>query len=141
MTRAFIIGCLAVVIASSALAESVVPTRAIRSNSIITADDITLVRDVTPGALSTLEQAIGQEARVTLYPGRAIQRADIGPAAVVTRNQVVSMVYYQGALKIVAEGRALGRAGIGERVRVMNIDSRSIVNGIVRDSNSVEVGR
>jgi len=141
MIRALIIVFLSGLTATAALAESVVPTRAIRSNSIISADDITLVRDAIPGALTALDQAIGQEARVTLYPGRAIQQADIGPAAVVTRNQVVSMVYYQGALKIVAEGRALGRAGIGERVRVMNIDSRSIVNGIVRDSNSVEVGR
>ena len=94
-----------------------------------------------PGGAVAIEDVIGLETRVALYPGQPIKLGDVGPAAVVVRNDAVTMVYAAGGLTIITEGRALDRAAIGERVRVMNLDSRTIVMGRVREDSSVEVGR
>ena len=51
------------------------------------------------------------------------------------------MTYARGGLTIVAEGRALGRAGLGERVRVLNLDSKAVVTGRVTGFGEVEVGQ
>jgi flagellar basal body P-ring formation protein FlgA len=51
------------------------------------------------------------------------------------------MIYTEGPLNIMAEGRALDRAGPGELVRVMNLSSRQVVTGLVRGSGMIEVGQ
>jgi flagella basal body P-ring formation protein FlgA len=130
----------AVLAAGAALAEVVVPVRAIRSQSVITAADLEIADDTVPGALTEIALAVGQEARVTLYPGRPILAGQVGAPALVERNQLVRMVYAAGGLSITAEGRALDRAGAGEMVRVMNLASRQIVTGAVATDGSIEVG-
>jgi flagellar basal body P-ring formation protein FlgA len=124
-----------------AQAQTVVATRVLRAQTVIAGDDVTLEGAATPGALAALEQAVGREARVTLYPGRPIRPDQLGTPAVVERNQIVRMIYTEGPLNIMAEGRALDRAGPGELVRVMNLSSRQVVTGLVRGSGMIEVGQ
>ncbi|MBA3326108.1 MAG: flagellar basal body P-ring formation protein FlgA [Rhodobacteraceae bacterium] len=131
---------LALLAAHPALASSVVPVRAIRAKTVVSAADVELVPEDAPGALAAIEEAVGLEARVTLYPGRPIHAAQLGPPAVVERNQLVRMVFLRGALAISAEGRTLDRGGVGERIRVMNLGSRQIVTGAIADDGSIEVG-
>lgn len=126
--------------AGAVLAQSVVPTRAIRSQSIITAADVGLSAAQHPGAVTRLEDVIGLEARVSLYPGRPISPGDVGAPAVIARNQIVTMIYDIGGLRITAEGRALDRAGLGDQIRIINTDSRLTVVGKVRNDGTVEVG-
>jgi flagellar basal body P-ring formation protein FlgA len=121
--------------------QTVVATRVLRAQTVIAGDDVTLDEAPTPGALAALEQAVGREARVTLYPGRPIRPDQLGTPAVVERNQIVRMIYTEGPLNIMAEGRALDRAGPGELVRVMNLSSRQVVTGLVRGSGMIEVGQ
>lgn len=127
--------------AAPALAASVTAVRPIRAQSVLMASDLELVDETTPGAISALEEAVGLEARVTLYPGRPILAAQLGPPALVERNQMVRMVFQSGPLSINAEGRTLDRGGAGERVRVMNLGSRQIVTGAVADDGSIRVGQ
>jgi flagella basal body P-ring formation protein FlgA len=128
-------------LAAAADAQSVTPVRAIRSHTLLAAEDLVLAEASVPGAVAAIAQAVGQEARVTLYPGRPILAAQIGAPALVERNQLVRMTYASGALRIATEGRALDRAGAGEPVRVMNLASRQIVTGAVAADGSIEVGR
>lgn len=144
MTRAGMItlGAAAVfLVATVAFAGSVVPTHPIRSQSIIAAGDVVLSDWVVPGAVTALAAAIGRETRVTLYPGRPVMEADLGAPAIIDRNQIVIMVYRAGGLQISTQGRALDRAGAGEHVRIINLDSRTTVTGVVRADGAVEVGR
>lgn len=120
--------------ATPAAADTLVAARTLPARTIIGADDI-LVRDVNvAGGLSDPMLAIGQEARVALYAGRPIRPGDIGPPAVVERNQIISLIYSHGGITISTEGRALDRAGPGEFVRVMNLTSRATVTARV-DAN------
>ncbi len=140
--RAFLVpACLALLAAAPASAASVQPVRPIRAMTVVVAADLEIAEAEVPGGIAEIEDAVGLEARVTLYPGRPILQAQLGPPALVERNQVVRMVFSRGALAIAAEGRALDRGGIGERIRVMNLSSKQIVTGAVRGDGSIEVGQ
>ncbi len=137
MPRALLLCLLA---AHPAFAASVAPVRPIRAQTTVSAADLELTGESLPGAVASIEAAVGREARVTLYPGRPILAEQLGPPAVVERNQVVRMSFVQGALAISAEGRALDRGGVGERIRVMNLASKQIVTGAVAPDGSIRVG-
>ena len=127
--------------ASGALADTLVAARTIPSHAIIGPEDVVL-KDVTiPGSLASPHQAIGQEARVVLYAGRPIRPKDIGPAAIIERNQIVMLVYRHGSLRIAVDARSLGRAGVGDFLRVMNLSSRTTVTGIVGADGNVTANR
>lgn len=124
---------------SPVAAETVVAARTIRAQTILTPEDLALIETDIPGMVRALSGAIGQEARVALYSGRPIGPADIGPAAIIERNQIVPLIYEHGGLVISAEGRALDRAGAGEMVRVINTTSRKTVFGHVAVDGSVHI--
>lgn len=123
----------------TALADIVVPTRTIRAKEVISAADLELKFTDMPGAVSDPAELIGFEARVALYPGRPVRAADVGPPAIVDRNDLVVLVFNRQPLSISTEGRALGRGAVGERIRVMNLSSRTTVTGLIRPDGQIEV--
>ncbi|WP_170755364.1 flagellar basal body P-ring formation chaperone FlgA [Ruegeria lacuscaerulensis] len=124
---------------SAALADIVVPTRTIRAKEIIAPTDLVTKEQDVPGAVATPDILVGQEARVALYPGRPIRAGDFGPPALVDRNDLVVLVFDRQPLSITAEGRALGRGAVGDRIRVMNLSSRTTVTGLIRLDGQIEV--
>lgn len=130
---------IAFLLATAGLADTVVAVRTIPAQSIITPDDIAL-RDLDAGVgESDPKLFIGMEARVALYAGRPIQVSDVGFPAIVERNQIVPLIFDAGGLMIRTEGRALGRAGVGEILRVMNIASRNTVTATVGEDGAAYV--
>lgn len=124
---------------NTALAETIVAARTIRAQTLLAPSDLQVVQGDTPGALISLDEAVGLEARVVLYSGRPVMAGDVGPAAIIERNQIVKIVYTVGTLSISADARALARAGPGDMLRVMNLTSKSTVSGIVAPDGSVYV--
>ncbi|MCV2878865.1 flagellar basal body P-ring formation chaperone FlgA [Sedimentimonas flavescens] len=110
-----------------ALAETLIATRTLRAQTVLTPADLALEPGTLPGALTAPEEAIGLETRVAIYAGRPLHPEELGPPAIVERNQIVPLTYRQGGLLIQTEGRALDRAGVGDTIRVMNVGSRSTV--------------
>ena len=127
-------------LAAPVSAESLVATRTIRAKSVVAPEDLTLVSAELPGALSDPGQAVGLEARVSIYAGKPVRPGDLGPPTLVERNQLVTLVYLSGGLAISTEGRALARGSVGDEVRVMNLGSRNTVSGRVGPDGSVYVG-
>jgi len=76
---------------------------------------------------------------VTLYAGRPIPLSALAPPALVERNQIVTLVFRRGGLEIRTEGRALGRGGEGDTIRIMNLASRNTVTGWVMGDGQVHV--
>ncbi len=130
---------IAALVPATALAQSVAAARTIRAKSILYPDDLVVLAVSAPGAITAIADAVGKEARTILYPGRPIRKSDIGPPALVERNQIVSLIYQRGALVISADGRALARGGIGDRIRVMNPTSRTTVTGVVTGPATIRV--
>ncbi|MEL7255075.1 MAG: flagellar basal body P-ring formation chaperone FlgA [Pseudomonadota bacterium] len=117
----------------------VTATRTIRAQSVIMPGDLTMVDGDFPGAAEDVADVIGQESRVAIYAGRPIRLSDIGPPAVIERNQLVPLVFQKYGLQITAEGRSLSRAAPGDRVRVMNLSSRQTISGRVAPDGTVFV--
>lgn len=128
-------------LAAPAAADTLVAARTIPSQSVIAGTDLALVAGTVPGALSDPSKAIGLETRVALYAGRPIRAGDLAPPALIERNALVTLSYRRGGLVIEAEGRALGRAALGELVQVMNLGSRSTLMGVVSGPGRVVVGK
>lgn len=125
-----------------ALAEEpmLLSTRTLRANHVIAAEDLTPgTQPARPGFVTHPDEAIGMEARVTLYTGRPIPLSGLGPPALVERNQLVTLIFRQNGLEIRAEGRALGRAALEDAVRVMNLASRTTVTGHVTGPGVITV--
>ena len=127
------------VCATTAFGDTVVSTRIIRPQTVITADAITVKSATIAGTYSTISQLVGQEARTAIYPGRPIRIGDVGMPALIDRNQIVTLLYQRNGLSILTEARALSRAAAGETVRVMNMSSRTTVSGMVQANGTVRV--
>ena len=108
-------------------AETVVAVRTIAANSVIQSSDLVISERAIAGGETDPMLFIGMEARVALYAGRAIKVGDVGPPAIVERNQSIPLAYSGGGISIRTEGRSLARAGPGDLIRVMNIGSRTTV--------------
>ncbi|AJE44814.1 flagellar basal body P-ring formation chaperone FlgA [Celeribacter indicus] len=126
--------------AHAAAGDTVVAARTVRAQSVLEQADLAVVPGDVPGAISAIEEAVGLEAQVMLYAGRPVSAGDIGPPAIVERNQIVSLVYSRGGLVITADARALGRAASGDLLRVMNLASKTTLSGVVAPDGTVHVG-
>lgn len=131
--------CLALLCATPLGAETLIATRTIPARSLITAQDVALVTGDTAGALRDPQAAIGMETRQALYPNRPITQADIGPPAIIARNQIVPLRFRVNGLTILTEGRALDRGAAGEVVRIMNLASRNVVTARITPDAIAEV--
>ncbi len=136
----FHIFALALLFGTPVVAESLIATRIVRAQTLLSAADVTLVAAEIPGALTNPADVLGMEARVTLYPGRAVRASDIGPPTLVERNQLVTLIYTAGGLGITLEGRALARGGVGDVIQVMNLSSRSVLAAQVAKDGTLRVG-
>lgn len=130
---------MAIVFPAPALAEMIVAARTIRAHAVISAQDLAIKRGDVAGVAVDPSEVMGLEARVTLYAGRPVRLTDVGPPAVIDRNEIVPLIFEQNGLRITTEGRSMSRAGAGEQVRVMNLSSRTTVTGRVEPDGNVIV--
>ena len=124
---------------SPAFGDTLVAARTLPARTIIEPEDLVLHDATIVGGLDQVDLVVGQEARVALYAGRPIRSGDIGPPAVVERNQIVMLVYQRGGILISTEGRALDRAGPGDLIRVMNLASRTTVTAQIDETGTAVV--
>ncbi|MGV6803336.1 MAG: flagellar basal body P-ring formation chaperone FlgA [Ruegeria sp.] len=120
-------------------ADIAVTNRTVRAKEIINLADIEVIAGEVPGAIQRPVVLVGQEAKTALYPGRPIFQSNVGPPAIVDRNDLVTLVFIKNGLSIMADGRALGRGAVGDRIRVMNLTSRATITGEIRSDGQIEV--
>lgn len=121
----------------------VVPTRTVPVGSIVEAGDVALMpaQHAAPtDVLRELSQVVGMEAQRSLYAGRMIREREIGPVTLVERNSRVVVRFRQGPIELTTYGRALEKGGLGEIIRVLNLDSRRSVYGRIVGPEVVDVG-
>ena len=130
---------LAMLLGTVSAAETVTVMHPVRAGVELSADDLGFLDQAASDGFGDPRDVIGLEARVNLYPGRPIRTRDVGQPTVVERNAVVPLIFRRGGLTITLEGRALGRAGAGEPIRVMNLSSRTTVTGVATEVGAVVV--
>lgn len=124
-------------------ASVVVPVRTIPIGSVIRADDVMLQAALkVPAAdiAQSLAAVVGKEARRGLYANRPIRSGEIGPITLVDRNARVTLRFRYGPIELTTIGRAMESGGVGQMIRVMNLDSRRTIYGRISGPEVVDVG-
>lgn len=124
-----------------ASADIVVPSRTVRAGDLITIENVRQIAGQNFDGFDQIRDVLGQEARTALYANRAILFDQIGPPALIERNQIVQIRFAGSSLMISTEGRALERGGVGDRVRIMNLTSRTTLFGYVQPDGHVAVSQ
>ncbi|MBW2056212.1 MAG: flagellar basal body P-ring formation protein FlgA [Deltaproteobacteria bacterium] len=125
------------------LKEVVVTRRPVGRNQVLSVEDVSLdkrdLAKVPPGALTDLGDALGLRMKRTIGAGVVLRSVLVDKPPVVKRGDVVKLLFETPRLEVIALGRVDQRGGVGDTVRVLNLDSRKRVYGRVVDSQTVRV--
>ncbi len=119
--------------------------RGVAAGEAVTADVLaTETRDVSRIAGAVLAdpaRATGRVARRMLTAGTVLSASDLVAPRLVRRGDQVALVSRRGGVEVRVAGRALGDAGVDERVAVENLSSRRVLQGRVGLGGEVLVTR
>ena len=122
----------------------VVMTRSIGPGQPVTADALRIEnRDIAAlsmGYLSSTDDVIGRTLRRPVAPGAALTPDALAVTKLIKRGALITLVGRSGGLEVRAQGKAMADGGNGERISVENLSSRRVVQGVIRDGDTVEVG-
>ncbi|MBN1240171.1 MAG: flagellar basal body P-ring formation protein FlgA [Gammaproteobacteria bacterium] len=92
------------------------------------------------GYLTRLEDAEGMVLRHTVPAGSVLAARFIERPTLVERGQRVRLITRSGNISVRSDGEALANAAEGDRVRVRNLSSRTVVEGVVGADGAVHTG-
>lgn len=120
-----------------------VAAHAIVNGSVLTANDMIIEqRDVItlpPGYLDDPAIALGLTASRAISSGAVLTNQLLMGIKAVHRGQTVTLVADAGGMSIRMAGRAMSDGLVNQRVRVENLSSGKIVEGIARSEQVVEI--
>jgi flagella basal body P-ring formation protein FlgA len=96
------------------------------AGTVIAPADLRVIDSDLPG-IDDPSQILGQQARITIYAGRPIQKSMLRAPILVSRNQLVLLKFRRGPMEITIQARALSAGAAGDLIRVMNIDNHGTV--------------
>jgi flagella basal body P-ring formation protein FlgA len=128
----------------NAYLEVPVATKTMAIGTILTESEVTTIRSpaskVSPGYTTSLSEIIGMQVKRPIASGHMIRQSDIVKPQVVRQGDGVEMVYSSGNIKLRTNGIASGSGAIGDTIRVKNESTGTIVSGVIKSKNLVEVG-
>jgi flagellar basal body P-ring formation protein FlgA len=117
--------------------------RAIVAGTVLTPQDLTVdQRDapgLPPGYLDDPSVAVGLTATRPISSGAVITNQLLAGSKAVQRGQIVTLLADAGSMSISMQGRALTDGLINQRVKVENLSSGKVVEGIARSQQVVEI--
>lgn len=120
-----------------------VAARAIVAGSVLADNDVRVeqrdISELPPGYLDDPAVAIGLTASRPISSGAVITNQLLVASKAVQRGQMVTLVAEAGGLNVRMSGRALSDALVNQRVRVQNVSSGKIIEGIARSEQVVEI--
>lgn len=124
------------------LAQVPVPVRAIGRGETIQAGDLEWVRlkDSRVGTSVIVDDAllVGHTARGPLRPGTPVRATQIRQPVVVAKGSLVLLVLERPGMALSARARALEDGGVGETIRVSNLQSSTVVEGTITAPGRVD---
>jgi flagellar basal body P-ring formation protein FlgA len=123
--------------------EVLVLRRAIARGETPGAGDVVVQKRVIAGLASPfvarIEDLKGRPARRPLPQGTAVTADALTEALLIHRGQDVTLLAAAGGILIRAPGRALADASANQRLRVQNLESLKIVEGVAESDSVVRV--
>jgi len=126
-----------------ATAEVPVLARPIPAGEVITEADIewisTRADRIRADAVLNADAIAGQEARRALRPGEPLRAYDLRAPVVISRGEIVSLVFTAPGISLNARARALEDAGADEIIRFVNLQSNRTVEAMVEGPGRARV--
>jgi len=123
--------------------DVVVARRPLRKHHKLTDIDIKTVRmdfaDLPSNCITKPEDAVGKKLKRAVYTDTVLRSDLIELPPTVSRNDVVLMIAESDNFKITAFGESKEKGYTGDRIKVVNLDSKKTVYARIIDSNSVKV--
>ncbi|HEU4604024.1 MAG TPA: flagellar basal body P-ring formation chaperone FlgA [Steroidobacteraceae bacterium] len=118
--------------------------RALPRRSPVQANDVEPQIRRLPGSaanfITDVASLRGHRLKRALPAGAPLTIDALAPDVLVRRGQQVTLLASVGAVEIRAQGQALNDAGAYDRVRVQNVTSLKVVEGVVESASTVRVG-
>jgi flagella basal body P-ring formation protein FlgA len=123
--------------------EAPVLQRSVAPGEIIAKDDIEWVELrsdlVNRNVIMEPEHILGLTPRRRIMPGVPLRSGDVRLPVVVKKGGIVTMVLETRAMQLTAQGRAVENGTQGEVIKVMNTQSRTVVDAVVEGPSRVTV--
>lgn len=118
-----------------------VARRDMKAGQIVTRDDIAVNRVAQDGRRRidpvNVDDLIGKEIKRAVRAGQNISTNDVQTQVMVAKGKLVTLNFSKGNIMLSAKGKALENGGLGDSVRVMNLQSKSVVQGTVTGPETV----
>lgn len=117
--------------------------RSLARGEAMVAADVTAQKRVLPGLaapfVTRVEDLNGRLTRRALPEGTAVTADALAAALLIHRGQTVTLAANAGGIEVRAPGRALADASALQRLRVQNLDSLKVVEGVAESDGVVRV--
>ncbi len=125
-------------------AEALVYTRDLTAGEIVQPEDLAWSKappyGVPLNAPRDSKGLIGKAAKRPLRAGAAVSLSDLATPLVIKRDDIVSVAYEAGGVKLVLQAKAMAGASLGQTVDVMNPASKKIVQAVAIGPGQAVVG-
>lgn len=126
-------------------AQVVTLARPVARGETVRAGDIVIERrarsEIAADAVVRPEAAVGLAARRALRADQVLRPADLMKPDFVTRNEMVTILFESGGIRLSARGKALDAGAEGDTVNVLNPQSKRTLQAIVEAPGLVVVNR
>lgn len=122
-----------------------VPTliRRMSAGDVIGKEDIEWVTMRTDrvgrNVVTDINRILGMTPTRTLIAGKALMNGEVRAPQIVAKNSIVIMLLKTPHMVLTSKGRALDHGAKGEVIKVMNTQSKTVIEGEVTASGTVEV--
>jgi flagella basal body P-ring formation protein FlgA len=126
-----------------AMVEVPVLNRRFATGEIIRKDDIDWIvlrsDQATRQGISDADRLVGQEVRRGLNAGQQVRASDLRTPLAVVKNAVVTMMLQTPRMQLTSKGKAMEDGSLGDTVRIMNTQSKTVVEGVITSMNTVQI--
>ncbi len=130
--------------AAARTASVLVYARDLNAGEVVQPEDLVWSKSPAYGAPldapRDADSIIGQAARRPLRAGAAAAQRDVAPAQVIKKDDIVSVAYAVGGVKLVLQAKALRGAAAGESLDVMNPASKKVIQAVASGPGEAVVG-
>jgi flagella basal body P-ring formation protein FlgA len=110
---------------------------------VVQEDNITTLeistRDAKRGIITDIADLIGKETKTTIPALKTIRTTQLIEPRIITRNNVVDIIYQTGNIELKTIGTAMSDGSEGEVIDVKNNSSKKVIQAIVIAPNLVRV--
>jgi flagellar basal body P-ring formation protein FlgA len=116
---------------------------ALTRSAILTDDDISMERmninRLSSGYFDDIEQLRGKILTQNIVKGAVLTTHHVKIPMAINRGQKVTLIAKNSVIEVRAEGKAMSKGAIGEIIKVKNMKTKRIVEGVIIDKHLINV--